>query len=75
MYIRTLPWTIITHLDDSEEESQKLVQEEILEKEENLYFLTPRGHYFGDIIFILEKIGFSDPGSRIKVLKYDWFGN
>ncbi len=49
---------------------KKLVQEGILEKEKNLYFLTARGHYFGEIIFDLEKVGFLDPGSRIKVLRY-----
>jgi ActR/RegA family two-component response regulator/DNA-binding HxlR family transcriptional regulator len=49
---------------------KKLVQEGILEKEKNLYFLTARGHYLGEIIFDLEKIGFIDPGSRIKVLRY-----
>ncbi len=49
---------------------KKLVNEGILEKEMNLYFLTPRGHYFGEIIFVLEKVGFIDPGSRIKVLRY-----
>jgi len=50
---------------------KKLVQEGILEKEKNLYLLTPRGHYFGEIIFVLEKVGFLDPGSRIKVLRYN----
>jgi YesN/AraC family two-component response regulator len=49
---------------------KKLVQEDILEKDENLYFLTERGQYFGEIIYLLEKIGFSDPGSRVKVLKH-----
>ncbi|MFX0087814.1 MAG: response regulator [Candidatus Hodarchaeota archaeon] len=49
---------------------KKLVNEGILEKNENLYYLTARGHYFGEIIFILEKAGFLDPGSRIKVLGY-----
>jgi DNA-binding response OmpR family regulator/DNA-binding HxlR family transcriptional regulator len=49
---------------------KKLVQEEILTKEDNLYLLTERGQYFGEIIYLLEKIGFSDPGSRVKVLKY-----
>ncbi|MFX0172673.1 MAG: response regulator [Candidatus Hodarchaeota archaeon] len=49
---------------------KKLVQEDILTKEENLYLLTERGQYIGEIIYLLEKIGFSDPGSRVKVLKY-----
>jgi ActR/RegA family two-component response regulator/DNA-binding HxlR family transcriptional regulator len=49
---------------------KKLVQEGILEKEKNLYSLTPRGHYFGEIIFVLEEVGFLDPGSRIKILRY-----
>ncbi|MFX0181750.1 MAG: response regulator [Candidatus Hodarchaeota archaeon] len=49
---------------------KKLVQEDILEKDENLYFLTERGQYYGEIIYLLEKIGFSDPGSRVKVLKH-----
>jgi len=49
---------------------KKLVQEDILEKDKNLYYLSPRGHYFGEIIFILEKIGFVDPGSKIKVFNH-----
>ncbi len=49
---------------------KKLVQEDILEKDDNLYYLTSRGHYFAEIIFILEKIGFVDPGSKIRVFNH-----
>ena len=49
---------------------KKLVEEKILNKKENLYYLTPRGQYFGEIIFNLEKIGFSDPGYRIRIMEY-----
>ncbi|MFX1283416.1 MAG: response regulator [Promethearchaeota archaeon] len=49
---------------------KKLVQEDILEKDNNLYYLTSRGQYFAEIIFILEKIGFVDPGSKIKIFNY-----
>lgn len=49
---------------------KKLVEEEILAKVDNLYKLTPRGIYFGDIIFNLENIGFSDPSSRIQIIRY-----
>ncbi len=49
---------------------KKLVEENILEKDDNLYYLTPRGNYFAEIIFILEKIGFVDPGSKIKIFNH-----
>lgn len=49
---------------------KKLVQEDILEKDNNFYYLTQRGQYIGEIIFILEKIGFVDPGSKIKVFNH-----
>ena len=49
---------------------KKLVQENILEKDDHSYYLTSRGHYFAEIIFILEKIGFVDPGSKIKALNH-----
>jgi YesN/AraC family two-component response regulator len=49
---------------------KKLVQENILEKDDHSYYLTSRGDYFAEIIFILEKIGFVDPGSRIKVFNH-----
>ncbi|NVM01798.1 MAG: response regulator [Candidatus Helarchaeota archaeon] len=47
----------------------KLVQENILKKEKNLYELSPVGLYFVDIISQLESIGFSYPHSQIKVFK------
>ncbi|MFX0133537.1 MAG: response regulator, partial [Candidatus Hodarchaeota archaeon] len=47
----------------------KLVQESILKKEENLYELSSVGLYFVDIISQLESIGFSYPHSQIKVFK------
>jgi len=47
----------------------KLVQESILTKEENLYELSPVGLYFIKIISQLESIGFSYPHSQIKVIK------
>jgi DNA-binding response OmpR family regulator/DNA-binding transcriptional ArsR family regulator len=49
---------------------KKLVEENILEKDDNLYYLTSRGNYFAEIIFILEKIGFIDPGSKIKIFSH-----
>lgn len=49
---------------------KKLVEENILEKDDNLYHLTSRGNFFAEIIFILEKIGFIDPGSKIKIFNY-----
>ncbi|UCG03136.1 MAG: response regulator [Candidatus Heimdallarchaeota archaeon] len=49
---------------------KKLVEENILEKEDNLYCLTQRGNYLAEIIFILEKIGFVDPGSKIRIFNH-----
>ncbi|MFX0015069.1 MAG: response regulator [Candidatus Hermodarchaeota archaeon] len=49
---------------------KKLVEENIIEKDDNLYYLTSRGDYFAEIIFILEKIGFVDPGSKIKIFNH-----
>ncbi|MHA2226446.1 MAG: response regulator [Candidatus Hodarchaeales archaeon] len=49
---------------------KKLVEENILEKDDSLYYLTSRGNYFAEIIFILEKIGFIDPGSKIKIFNH-----
>ncbi|MFW9990767.1 MAG: response regulator [Candidatus Odinarchaeota archaeon] len=46
---------------------KRLVQKSILTKENNNYSLTARGEYFDDIIYALEKIGLSDPESRVKL--------
>ena len=48
----------------------KLVQGSILKKEENLYGLTSRGKYISELIFLLEKLGFSDPHSQVKIFNY-----
>ncbi len=48
----------------------KLVQESILKKEENLYGLSSRGNYLAELIFLLEKLGFSDPQSQVKIFTY-----
>ncbi len=45
----------------------KLVGEDILEKSENFYSLSGRGIYIAELIFLLEKLGFSDPHSQVKV--------
>ncbi|MFW9993410.1 MAG: response regulator [Candidatus Odinarchaeota archaeon] len=47
----------------------KLVKEEILAKNDHTYSLTPRGQYFDEIIYILEKLGLSDPGSRVRAFR------
>jgi predicted transcriptional regulator len=49
---------------------KRLIEEDILIKKDNLYILTPRGEYFSEIIYNLEKIGFGDPSSRIRIIKY-----
>ncbi len=48
----------------------KLVQGNILVKEENLYNLSSRGIYFAELILLLEKLGFSDPQSQVRVFNY-----
>ncbi|MHA1265393.1 MAG: response regulator [Candidatus Helarchaeota archaeon] len=48
----------------------KLLQESIVQKKKNAYFLSPRGQYLADLISILERLGFSDPLSQVKV--YTW---
>ena len=48
----------------------KLVKGNILSKEENLYKLSSRGIYIAELIFLLEKLGFSDPQSRVKLFNY-----
>jgi YesN/AraC family two-component response regulator len=50
---------------------KRLVEEQILDKNDNLYTLSPRGKYFGEIIYNLENIGFGDPSSRIRIIKYE----
>ncbi|MFX1250319.1 MAG: response regulator [Promethearchaeota archaeon] len=49
---------------------KKLGQEIIVEKEDNDYLLTTRGHYYAEIIVILEKLGLADPASQVKALEY-----
>ncbi|HUY00888.1 MAG TPA: response regulator [Candidatus Deferrimicrobium sp.] len=48
----------------------KLVQESIIEKEEAFYSLTSRGSYIAEVILLLEKMGFSDPSSQVKILTF-----
>lgn len=45
----------------------RLVQESILNKEEHIYSLSPRGYYIAELIFLLEKLGFYDPSYQVKV--------
>lgn len=47
----------------------KLEEELVFEKVDNFYSLSSRGLYFAEIISLLEKLGFSDPHSRIKIFK------
>ncbi|MFQ5980238.1 MAG: response regulator [Candidatus Heimdallarchaeota archaeon] len=49
---------------------KKLVRESVLMKEDNSYALTARGEFLNDIIFDVEKAGVADPGSRVKVVKF-----
>ncbi len=49
---------------------KRLVEENILIKRDNLYTLSQRGEYFSQIIYNLENIGFRDPNSRIRIIKY-----
>jgi CheY-like chemotaxis protein/DNA-binding HxlR family transcriptional regulator len=49
---------------------KKLVQESILTKKDSSYTLTTRGEFIDEIIFGLEKAGIVDPGSSVKVLRY-----
>ncbi|MFX0095035.1 MAG: DUF835 domain-containing protein, partial [Candidatus Hodarchaeota archaeon] len=52
---------------------KKLGQELVVEKDDSDYLLTTRGHYFAEIIVILEKIGLADPSSQVKALQYPDF--
>ena len=47
----------------------KLVQEDIVKKEENLYQLSNIGFYFVEIILLLENLGLAYPKSQIKLYK------
>ncbi len=47
----------------------KLLQENLLIKKNNSYLLNSRGLYFSEIIFHLEKLGFSYPESQVKLFK------
>lgn len=49
---------------------KRLVEEKILIKRDSLYTLSQRGEYFSEIIYNLENIGFGDPSSRIRIIKY-----
>jgi CheY-like chemotaxis protein len=48
----------------------KLKDELVLDKEENGYVLSARGMYLADLIHLLEKLGFFDPKSQIRVYNY-----
>ncbi len=48
----------------------KLKDDLVLEKEENRYTLSARGRYLADLIQLLEKLGFFDPTSQIRVYNY-----
>jgi len=47
----------------------KLMKENIIKKDENLYYLSEIGLYFVEIITQLENLGFSYPDSQIKLFK------
>lgn len=49
---------------------KKLVRESVLKKEDSSYALSARGEFLNDLIFDVEKAGVTDPGSRVKVVKF-----
>lgn len=48
---------------------KKLVKDEVIIKEENLYSLSSRGKFISKLIKLLEQMGFSDPHSNVKIMK------
>ena len=48
---------------------KKLVKDEVIKKNDNLYSLSSRGKFISKLIKLVEEMGFSDPHSNVKFMK------